>query len=48
MDATTFGKTKIVHYKLKLENGTNYLKITSTTESGGVDTTQWEKQYTKE
>lgn len=48
MNTDTYGQTKTVHYKLKLIQGKNYLKITSTTESGGVDTTEWERQYTKE
>lgn len=48
MNTSTFGQTKVVHYKVKLVNGTNYLKITSTTESDGVDTTEWNKEYTEE
>ena len=48
MNENTYGKTKKVHYKLKLIDGMNYLKITTTTESGGTDTTQWQEQYTKE
>jgi len=47
MNETTFGETKKVHYKVKLLPGTNYLKITSTTMSDGIDTTQWNKEYTE-
>ena len=32
---------------LKLVEGKNYLTITSTTKSGGVDVTSWEEEYTK-
>ena len=45
MNANTFGQTKTVHYKVKLVEGKNYLNITSTTESDGVDTTTWEQEY---
>lgn len=48
MNTTTFGETQKVHYKIKLEEGKNYLIITSTTESGGIDSTTWEQEYTKE
>lgn len=48
MNQDTFGKTKNVHYKVKLVEGTNYLKITSTTQSDGVDTTEWNYEYTTE
>jgi len=48
MNTDTFGKTKTVHYKVKLVEGTNYLKITSTTQSGGVDVTTWEQEYKPE
>lgn len=46
MNKETFGETKTVHYKVKLIEGKNYLKIVSTTESDGVDTTSWEHEYT--
>lgn len=48
MNTTTFGETQKVHYKIKLEEGKNYLIITSTTESGGIDSTTWEQEYTEE
>ena len=48
MDTTTFGETKRVSYKVKLEKGKNYLIITSTTESDGIDSTTWEQEYTEE
>lgn len=48
MNTNTFGETKVVHYKVKLVEGMNYLKVTSTTESDGVDTTTWENEYTAE
>ena len=35
MNTETFGQTKKVHYKVKLLEGTNYLTIKSTTQSGG-------------
>lgn len=47
MNKETFGETKNVHYKVKLVEGMNYLTITSTTQSGGVDTKTYEQQYTK-
>lgn len=47
MNTDTFGETKVVHYKVKLVEGMNYLTITSATQSGGVDTTTYEQQYTK-
>lgn len=45
MNETTFGQTKVVHYKVKLIEGMNYLEITSKTQSDGVDTTSWEQEY---
>ena len=48
MNTNTFGETKTVHYKVKMIEGINKLNIKSTTESGGEDTTSWEKEYTKE
>lgn len=48
MTKDTFGETKTVHYKVKLVEGKNYLNITSTTESDGVDKTSWEQEYTNE
>lgn len=47
MNTETFGETKKVHYKVKLVEGKNYLTITSTTQSGGIDVTLWEEEYTK-
>jgi len=47
MNTDTFGETKNVHYKVKLVEGMNYLIITTTTQSGGVDTTTYEQEYTK-
>ena len=47
MNTDTFGETKTVHYKVKLVEGMNYLTITSTTQSGGTDTTTYEQEYTK-
>lgn len=47
MNKETFGNTKTVHYKVKLVDGTNTLQITSTTESGGIDTATFEQEYTK-
>lgn len=46
MNTETFGETKTVHYKVKLVEGINYLTVTSTTQSGGVDTTSYEQEYT--
>lgn len=43
MNTDTFGETKTVHYKVKLEEGRNYLKVTSETQSGGIDTFVWEE-----
>lgn len=48
MNTDTFGETKTVHYKVQLVEGMNYLTITSTTQSGGVDTTSYEKEYTQQ
>lgn len=48
MNTNTFGETKIVHYRVKLVEGMNYLTVTSETQSGGVDTTSYEKEYTKQ
>ena len=45
MTQETFGQTNTVHYKVKLANGMNYLKITSTTQSDAVDTTTWKYEY---
>lgn len=47
INESAFGETKIVHYKVKLEKGLNTLKVTSTTQSGGVDTTTYEQEYNK-
>ena len=47
MNTETFGETKNVHYKVKLVEGKNYLTITSITQSGGIDVTSWEEEYTK-
>jgi len=43
MNTDTFGETKTVHYKVKLEEGSNHLKVTSETQSGGIDTFVWEE-----
>lgn len=48
MNKDTFGETKTVHYKVKLVEGMNYLTVISTTQSGGVDTTSYEKEYTQQ
>lgn len=48
MDTETFGETKVVHYKVKLVPGTNYLKVISKTQSGGIDTQTFEQKYTTE
>lgn len=45
MNQDTFGVTKNVHYKVKLIDGMNNLKVISTTESGGTDTTSFEREY---
>lgn len=48
MNATTFGKTKEVNYKLKLINGWNYLKITTKLEKDNFDstkTTYWKYEF---
>lgn len=47
MNTDTFGQTKTVHYKVKLVEGTNYLQIKSTTQSGGEDITTWNQEYTR-
>lgn len=47
MNESTFGETKKVHYKVKLIEGANTLTVTSTTQSGGVDTTTREHEYNK-
>ena len=45
MNTDTFGQTKVVHYKVKMISGWNYLKIISTTESGAEDTSIWKYEY---
>lgn len=45
MNTDTFGQTKVVHYRLKMVEGMNYLKIVSTTQSGAVDITKWKYEY---
>ena len=47
MNTDTFGETNTVHYKVKLVEGKNYLTVTSTTQSGGMNTTSYEQEYTK-
>lgn len=47
MNTDTFGETKSVHYKVKLERGMNYLTVKGTTKSGGVNVTSWQGEYTK-
>lgn len=51
MNTDTFGKTKEVNYKIKMVEGWNYLKITSTLQREGVDTsdtTIWKYEYKPE
>lgn len=45
MNTDTFGETNTVHYKVKMVEGMNYLKIVSTTQSDAVDTTTWKYEY---
>ena len=48
MNTDTFGKTKEVTYKVKMVEGWNYLKIISTLQKEGVDTTDttiWKFEY---
>ena len=45
MNIDTFGETKEVKYKMEMVSGKNYLKITSTTQSGAVDTSYWVREY---
>lgn len=45
MNKDTFGNTTTVHYKVKMVQGWNYLKIISTTDSDAVDTTVWKYEY---
>lgn len=45
MNTDTFGETKTVHYKMPMTSGWNYLKITSTTQSGAQDTSVWKYEY---
>ena len=45
MNTDTFGETKIVHYKVPMIPGWNYLKIISTTQSGAEDTSIWKYEY---
>lgn len=45
MNQSTFGETKKVHYKVKLTPGTNSITITSTTQSGGTETTTYSCEY---
>lgn len=47
MNTDTFGETKRVHYKVKLERGMNYLTVKGTTQSGGVNISSWQGEYTK-
>lgn len=46
MNKDTFKETTTVHYKVKMVQGWNYLKVISTTDSGAVDTTVWKYEYT--
>lgn len=46
MNTNTFGETKIVHYKVKLIEGINYLTVRSVTQSGGAATESFEQKYT--
>lgn len=45
MNTDTFGETQIVHYKVEMIEGMNYLKIISTTQSDAVDTSVWKYEY---
>lgn len=45
MNTETFGETKTVHYKVKMIKGKNTLTLTSTTQSGGIDTKTVEQEY---
>lgn len=45
MNKDTFGDTKEVHYKVKMQNGWNYLKVISTTQSDAKDTSLWKYEY---
>lgn len=45
MDTTTFGETNVVQYKVKMIEGMNYLKVTSTTNSDAVDVSLWKNEY---
>lgn len=45
MNTDTFGETKVVHYKMPLVVGWNYLKVTSTTQNEAQDTSIWKYEY---
>lgn len=48
MNTDTFGQTKVVNYKVKMVEGWNYLKVTSTLQKEGIDTTDttiWKFEY---
>jgi len=45
MNTETFGQTKTVHYKIKMVEGWNYLKLIGTTESGVKNTSVWKYEY---
>ena len=45
MNNTTYGETNFVQYKVKMIEGMNYLKITSTTQSDAVDVSVWKYEY---
>lgn len=45
MDKNTFGETNHVYYRIKMVEGWNYLKITSTTINGVQDTSFWKYEY---
>lgn len=45
MDTSTFGETNTVHYKMKMIEGWNFLKVISTTKSDAVDTSIWKYEY---
>lgn len=47
MDKNTFGETNRVYYRIKMVEGWNYLKITSTTINGAQDTSFWKYEYKK-
>lgn len=45
MNEKTYGQTNTVQYRVEMREGTNYLKVISTTQSDAVDTTVWKYEY---